>query len=150
LRRLFLSSFPALGLRGSVELLFLLSFSLLVFLSAALRDGVRLTLDIKREKLDFSGGFTEDLSVWSVPDLPGIVQNWTWSAALGCTDQVGVIIFPILASWVGRCGWWMMGGLFGLVGLGRVIGSQNIARRPFSLGGLKGSDSFSLVARMDD
>lgn len=39
----------------------------------------------------------------------------------------------------------------GLVGLGNVIGSQKTARLPFSLGGLKGSSSFSLlVARIDD
>jgi len=44
----------------------------------------------------------------------------------------------------------MMGGLLGLVGLGRVIGSQNMALRPLSRGGLNGSDSFSLVARIED
>ena len=44
----------------------------------------------------------------------------------------------------------MMGGLLGLVGLGRVIGSQNIALRPFSRGGLNGSDSFSFEASIED
>jgi len=43
-----------------------------------------------------------------------------------------------------------MGGLFGLVGLGRVIGSQNTARLALSRGGLNGSHSFSFVARIDD
>lgn len=36
------------------------------------------------------------------------------------------------------------------MGLGRVIGSQNTARLALSRGGLKGSLSFSLVARIDD
>lgn len=84
--------------------------------------------------------------------LPGSVQTCTVAAAeLGSTDQVGVIILPTVASEAGRLGWWMMGGLLGLVGLGRVIGSQKMARLPFSLGGLKGSASlFSLVARIED
>ena len=81
LRRLFLSSRPpvppegpapppaeSLGLRGRVELLFLSFFSsLLACLSAALREGVRLTLDIRREKLDFSGELT--VAAASTPPL---------------------------------------------------------------------------------
>jgi len=46
-----------------------------------------------------------------------------------------------------------MGGILGLVGLGRVRLSLNMARRPRSLGGLNGSPGsllFSLVARMED
>ena len=45
----------------------------------------------------------------------------------------------------------MMGGMLGLVGLGRVRVSLNTARRPRSRGGLKGSgSSLSLVARMEE
>lgn len=50
----------------------------------------------------------------------------------------------------GPVGWWIIGGLLGLVGLGRVIGSQKTARRPLSFGGLKGSDSFSLPDSIED
>ena len=47
--------------------------------------------------------------------------------------------------------WWIMGGVFGEVGDGRMIWSLNTARRALSFGGLNGSDSFSvLVARMED
>lgn len=60
-----------------------------------------------------------------------------------------MIILPTFSS-VFECGWCIIGGLFGLVGLGRVIGSQNTARRALSRGGLKGSLSFSFVARIDD
>lgn len=45
----------------------------------------------------------------------------------------------------------MIGGLLGLVGEGRMIWSLNTALRALSLGGLKGSVSFSkLVARIED
>ena len=63
---------------------------------------------------------------------------------------MGVITFP-RASSVGGWGWWMMGGVLGLVGEGRMIWSLNTALLALSLGGLKGSASFSvLVARIED
>jgi len=46
---------------------------------------------------------------------------------------------------------WMMGGMLGLVGLGKVKLSLKTALLARSLGGLKGSDSvFSLAERMED
>ena len=44
----------------------------------------------------------------------------------------------------------MMGGLLGLVGLGRMICSLNTARLPRSRGGRHSPSSFSFVARMLD
>ena len=69
-------------------------------------------------------------------------------------DQVGVISLAWAGAGSGEvslAGWWMMGGMLGLVGLGRVRVSLNTARRPRSRGGLKGSgSSLSLVARMEE
>ena len=63
---------------------------------------------------------------------------------------MGVISFPKGSSLAGT-GWWIIGGMLGLVGLGRVRLSLNIARLPRSRGGLKGSGSvFSFVAKIDD
>lgn len=63
---------------------------------------------------------------------------------------MGVITLP-RASSVAGWGWWIMGGVFGEVGEGKMIWSLNTARRALSFGGLNGSDSFSvLVARMED
>ena len=71
-------------------------------------------------------------------------------------DQVGVMSLAWAGAGAGSgevslAGWWMMGGMLGLVGLGRVRVSLNTARRPRSRGGLKGSgSSLSLVARMEE
>jgi hypothetical protein len=119
---------------------------LLVLALFSLIDGVRFTFEINFEKVDLSA-----VSVVSFDSFSWIWITWascTW--AWGWVDHVGVITLPRLSSVLGW-GWWMMGGLFGFVGEGRMIWSLKTARRPFSRGGLKGSASFSvLVASMED
>jgi len=64
---------------------------------------------------------------------------------------VGVITLPRLSASLGAEGMWIMGGMLGLVGLGRVRLSLNTARLALSRGGLKGSGSiFSLAERIED
>ena len=62
---------------------------------------------------------------------------------------MGVISFPKGSSLAGT-GWWIIGGMLGLVGLGRVRLSLNIARLPRSRGGLKGSGSVFSFVKIDD
>ena len=113
----------------------------------SLTDGVRLTFEISFDKVDLSPESVESFP----PPFSSMWHTWTsctW--AWGCVDQVGVITFPRGSS-VEGWGWWMMGGVLGLVGEGRMIWSLNTALLALSLGGLKGSASFSvLVARMED
>ena len=60
-------------------------------------------------------------------------------------DQVGVTVVVLASSLLEVVeGWWMMGGMFGEVGEGRVSLSLNTARLALSLAG-----SFSLL-RMED
>ena len=94
--------------------------------------------------------FTPEISLLR-PELSGLVLvfsrwqrvAWVATGAGWMVDQVGVTVV-VLASSLVMLGWWMMGGMLGEVGEGRVSLSLNTARLALSRPG-----SFSLL-RMED
>lgn len=109
---------------------FSFSTSLLDSLSATETLGVLFTLEMSLLRPEVSGLVL--VSRWQMVAVVAVGGGWL--------DQVGV---TVLASSL-VVGWWMMGGMLGEVGEGRVSLSLNTARLALSLAG-----SFSLL-RMED
>ena len=95
--------------------------------------------------------FTPEISLLRPVAVSGLVLlvsrwqrvAWVATGAGWMVDQVGVTVV-VLASSLVVLGWWMMGGMLGEVGEGRVSLSLNTARLALSRPG-----SFSLL-RMED